>query len=147
MELMRRRILENENMTTDQTDKNKKDRGNTCKFLLILVITAIVLGFFSIGPLRKLGQPPFPEKWVLDMLLVEDKAKAVRCYRNEAEQGDPGAQYLLGLCYYYGEGVTKNEAEGIKWIHQAAKQGYAEAIEALQEMENKQKMGQNVNEN
>jgi TPR repeat protein len=48
-----------------------------------------------------------------------------------ADQGHSGAQYLLGLCYYYGEGVTKDHAEAKKWLSKSAAQGNKDAKVAL----------------
>ena len=39
-----------------------------------------------------------------------------------AEHGDAEAQYLLGGCYYKGEGVAKDKREAVKWYRKAAKQ-------------------------
>ena len=47
--------------------------------------------------------------------------------RKAADQGDAEAQYQLGNCYYDGDGVAKNYAEGVKWYRQAAEQGLASA--------------------
>ncbi len=40
-----------------------------------------------------------------------------------AQGGDIRAQYLLGRIYSEGEGVAKNDAEGIKWYRLAASNG------------------------
>ncbi len=40
-----------------------------------------------------------------------------------AQGGDVRAQYLLGRIYSEGEGVAKNDAEGIKWYRLAANNG------------------------
>jgi TPR repeat protein len=45
----------------------------------------------------------------------------------DAESGDAKAQYYLGFCYYYGEGITKDDHEAVKWFRKAAEQGNAEA--------------------
>ena len=34
------------------------------------------------------------------------------------------AQYNLGLSYYKGDGIVKNEAEAVKWFRRAAEQGH-----------------------
>ena len=44
-----------------------------------------------------------------------------------AEQGDARAQYNLGVCYYFGEGVEQDYEEAVKWYRKAAEQGYARA--------------------
>ena len=57
----------------------------------------------------------------------KDYANAVKCFQQAAEQGDPIAQYKLGVCYDNGEGVTKDPQEAVKWYRKAAEQGYARA--------------------
>ncbi len=55
----------------------------------------------------------------------------IQYYRNGAEQGDPQAQYNLGLCYYEGRGVYQNMTSAVKWFRKAAEQGFAEAQMSL----------------
>jgi hypothetical protein len=52
---------------------------------------------------------------------------SVRLARPLAEQGDARAQALLGLNYYHGRGITKNEQEAARWFRLAADQGEAAA--------------------
>ena len=56
-----------------------------------------------------------------------DHAVALRLGRPMAEQGDSRAQSLLGLIYFEGRGVQRDEAEAMKWYRRAADQGDAEA--------------------
>ena len=49
----------------------------------------------------------------------------------QAEHGDAGAQYCLGLLYLKGMGVSKDELEASRWFEKAAAAGYQEAKEAL----------------
>ena len=56
-----------------------------------------------------------------------DVATALRLSRPLAEQGDARAQSLLGLIYYNGRDVTRNEPEATKWFRRAADQGDATA--------------------
>ena len=44
-----------------------------------------------------------------------------------AEKGDAKAQYNLGVIYYYGQGVSEDGKEAVKWYRKAAEQGHAEA--------------------
>jgi TPR repeat protein len=53
--------------------------------------------------------------------------EAVKWYRKAAEQGDATAQYSLGLMYYNGKGVPKDDVEAVKWYRKAAEQGDATA--------------------
>lgn len=48
-----------------------------------------------------------------------------------AEQGSLRAQFYLGWCYKYGEGVKKDLAKAVEWLTKAAEQGYAPAQNAL----------------
>lgn len=52
-------------------------------------------------------------------------------YRKAAEQGLAEAQYKLGDCYKYGEGVAENHEEAVKWYRKAAEQGSASAQRRL----------------
>jgi len=45
-----------------------------------------------------------------------------------AEQGDAKAQYELAIKFMNGQGVAKNEAEGLKWLRKAAEQGDLNAL-------------------
>jgi hypothetical protein len=59
--------------------------------------------------------------------VTQDHAEAARWYRLAASQGDPDAQYCLGILYDNGAGVTQNDSEAVKWFHLAADQGHAKA--------------------
>jgi len=53
--------------------------------------------------------------------------RAVKWYREAAEQGHAEAQYNLALCYYWGAGVLEDKSEAVEWCRKAAEQGCAEA--------------------
>lgn len=44
-----------------------------------------------------------------------------------AEQGNAEAQFNLGLIYYNGDGVPRDDPEAAKWYFKAAEQGHIEA--------------------
>ncbi|MCB1210050.1 MAG: SEL1-like repeat protein [Verrucomicrobiales bacterium] len=48
-----------------------------------------------------------------------------------AERGDADAQFELGIRQITGEGVEKNEAEGLKWVKKAAEQNHLRAQHIL----------------
>ena len=54
----------------------------------------------------------------------EDRAAALR---GAAEKGDAQAQLNLGLMYYKGDGVAKDDKEAAAWFRRAADQGHAGA--------------------
>jgi len=68
----------------------------------------------------------------LDGIIAQAKAtsnheEAARLWRIAMERGHAEAEYELGMCYFHGNGVEKNEVEAVKWWHKSAEQGYAEA--------------------
>ena len=66
----------------------------------------------------------------------QDEAARSRFLAEEAKakQGDAGAQFMLGDCYYRGEGVEKDFAEAVKWYRKAAEQGNANAHSNLAQL-------------
>jgi TPR repeat protein len=51
-----------------------------------------------------------------------------------AEQGHAAAQYNLGVFYYNGQGVAKDQTTAVQWITNAAEQGHADAQAALKQL-------------
>jgi TPR repeat protein len=56
-----------------------------------------------------------------------DAATALRLARPLVAAGDARAQWLVGLIYYRGEGITRDDVEAVKWFRRAADQGDAGA--------------------
>lgn len=48
-------------------------------------------------------------------------------YNEAAQRGSADAQYIIGLCYENGWGVTKSEELAVKWYQKAAEQGVVDA--------------------
>ncbi|MCR5349109.1 MAG: SEL1-like repeat protein [Bacilli bacterium] len=61
------------------------------------------------------------------------KSKKARTLSKQAHRGIPEAQYALGLCYYEGKGVAKDERKGVEWIREAALQGYKPAKDWMED--------------
>lgn len=57
--------------------------------------------------------------------------KAVEDLKQQAENGDPAAQWQLGSRYDTGQGVPSDGAEAEKWYRRSADSGYAEAQNSL----------------
>ena len=53
--------------------------------------------------------------------------EAVRLLQDPASQGNSEAQFLLGTCYYNGEGIKKDPDEAAKWFRKSAEQGDIDA--------------------
>jgi TPR repeat protein len=51
-----------------------------------------------------------------------NKVEASKWYGKAADQGNSDAQLNLGILYYLGDGLAKDDKEAIKWIRMAAKQ-------------------------
>ena len=60
-----------------------------------------------------------------------DYAEAIKWFHKAAEQGFAPAQFYIGTCYHFGNGVTKDEVEAVKWCRKAADQGYTDAQNTL----------------
>ena len=56
-----------------------------------------------------------------------DYATALKILRPLAAQGQPDAQYNLGVMYREGHGVPQDYGEALKWLRLAAVQGHVEA--------------------
>jgi hypothetical protein len=78
-----------------------------------LALALLLVGAALAGPLED-GVAAYEKK---------DYATALNLWKPLAEQGDPKAQFGLGVMYNDGEGVTKDQAEAVKWFRKAAEQG------------------------
>lgn len=58
------------------------------------------------------------------LALFDDKM-SLEFSRFRAERGEPDAQYMLGLRYSEGDGVSEDDREAVKWYRLAAEQGHA----------------------
>lgn len=70
----------------------------------------------------------------LDAAREGDFDKAFKLWSIEASNGDPIAQYSLGVMYYSGDGVPQDHNKAAKWYRKAADQGYAVAQNSLGNM-------------
>ena len=66
---------------------------------------------------------------------------AFGCFQQAAEQGHAASQYELGFAYSLGFGTEQNDEESLKWYRKAAEQGHKEAIEFLEELEERAPAG------
>ena len=60
--------------------------------------------------------------------VVQDYAAAVSWYRKAADQGNAGAQTLLGYMYDNGQGVALDYVQAHKWFNLGAVSGNASAV-------------------
>lgn len=58
---------------------------------------------------------------------ADNKVQRFQELQQVAKQGEPEAMYQLGILYLIGDGVTKSYQQGIRWVEDAAMQGYPDA--------------------
>jgi hypothetical protein len=63
------------------------------------------------------------------------KKPDIKAIKKKADSGDAVAQLELGNCYYYGNGVEKNNIKAVEWLTKSAQQGNATAQSNLGECE------------
>lgn len=63
--------------------------------------------------------------------LAEEFELAFDLMKEEAQLGNPQAQYALGYMLYNGQGVVPDVEQGLEWIRAAAAKGDDRALEAL----------------
>lgn len=69
------------------------------------------------------------------LLSIQGNAEpTVQEIQQMAEQGQPTAQYHLGMMYLSGQGTPQNTSMAKKWLQQAAVQGDHEAKAALKNL-------------
>ena len=54
----------------------------------------------------------------------QDYDKAVACFTQAAEQGEPYAMFGMGECFYGGKGVEKDPDKAAEWYRKALAAGY-----------------------
>ena len=63
---------------------------------------------------------------------AEDHLKAFSYFRKAAIRRNALAEYNVGLCYYLGKGVAKNNYSAKQWLEKSAEQGIVEAKELIE---------------
>jgi len=81
---------------------------------IILLLTLITTFNFASNPFNAMRVNP-------------QMAQKVIYAKQAAAQGNPHAQFDLGVMYLQGNGVVKNERLAFNYFHKAARQNYAEA--------------------
>lgn len=96
------------------------------KNLTALIILAICPAMFAAN-----ASPEQNYKQAEKLQKSEKNEEAFEYYLKAARQGDAEAQFYLGLCYNYGDGVEKDLSEAVVWYRKAADQGFADAQYSL----------------
>jgi hypothetical protein len=83
--------------------------------------------------------------WVVSSMMPEDDVETASPVRKRpkpglstpeeiskhAEQGDPEAQWRLGVLYHNGDGIRQSDREAIEWFQRSAEQRFVPAAAAL----------------
>ena len=83
---------------------------------IIIAICFVVALYFSI-----------PNNILTQVDNTQVTGQSISEIQKQAEQGDAQAQYLLGIAYYRGEGISQNIDKAAPWFQKSAVQGHAEA--------------------
>lgn len=76
------------------------------------------------------GMPARAQTVAQALEAIENKnfPKALGILRPLAEQGNPEAEYNLGVMYWYGrQGLPQNYTDAFEWFRKAGAQGFVEA--------------------
>ncbi|WP_210397403.1 tetratricopeptide repeat protein [Motiliproteus sediminis] len=57
----------------------------------------------------------------------ETQERAVALFQQAADDGHPGAAYLLGMSYLAGQGVGRDPRQALRWLEPLAERGHARA--------------------
>jgi TPR repeat protein len=131
------------------TDINQCSRNRSMPRLLLSLFVALILNLALPGaqaadipylelPLAELKRiatqgDPLAQFYlgVRYDLTKKDHKQAATWYRKAAEQGDAGAQVLLGVMYANGRGVPQDYKQAVAWYRKAAEQGNDDAQKNL----------------
>jgi TPR repeat protein len=83
------------------------------------LLSLVLLASLSLGGQTVVAQEPTASGSVEKPFIADLRARAL--------QGQAQAQFDLGVCYRFGQGVPKSKTEAVKWYRRAAEQGYAKA--------------------
>ncbi len=100
-------------------------RGKWSKILISLCLLLSSCATKHVDPNFQTGQTAFDSG---------DYPQAFHLLLPIASDGNAKAQYAVGYIYYNGYGVTPDKESGLFWIQESAKQNYAPAVKALDDI-------------
>lgn len=107
-----------------EKDSNHLDYNEAAKWYSESADNGYKRAFFELG--RLYDQNP-PE-------IEGAKEKAFNIYKDMAEQGLPTAQCILGMKYWFGDGVEIDFKKAVQWLTKAADQKHEDAIRNLADL-------------
>ena len=96
------------------------------KTILTLLLVGCVWSFYT------MAQPSVHQGY--QAYLKGDYAVALHHLEPLAKDGEPYAQYVLGVMHAMGQGVRRNDEIALKWYRKSADQGFDDAQYAMGKM-------------
>ena len=95
-------------------------------------VVAMVAGYLS-APIIEKRWPASPQASQRSLQSQSQRAQpqSLADLRKLADQGDPEAQYQMGVRFHNGEDVRQDDAQAMQWFLRAAEQGHVTAQSAL----------------
>lgn len=118
-----------------EKDSNHLDYNEAAKWYSESAGNGYKRAFFELG--RLYDQNP-PE-------IEGAKEKAFNIYKDMAEQGLPTAQCILGMKYWFGDGVEIDLKKAVQWLTKAADQKHEDAIRNLADLYSAMSDSENAN--
>lgn len=102
--------------------------AETVRSAFIGAAATIIFALMAVGP----ASAGFSEAF--DQYLSKDYEAARLAARDDAERGNPAAQWLLGTMYLLGQGVAEDPAQARVWLEKSASANYPPAQAVLGRM-------------
>lgn len=74
------------------------------------------------------GDPAGQAKYAMMLEAADRGVEAVEFFRKSAESGNPDGQFGLGMMYFKGRGMPKNNDLGLEWVGKSFAQNHAKSI-------------------
>jgi TPR repeat protein len=109
-------------------------KNNYAKRLCLIVLCVLVLGFELFGLVACSRDPEDLYNSGIKSVGAGNPKNGFKLFYKAANKGHVYAQYRVGLMYYTGAGIEKNNKEALKWLMKSAQQGNNEAQLVLADM-------------
>jgi hypothetical protein len=101
---------------------------------MVVAVVAMAAGYLS-APIIEKRWPASPQasqrSSQLPLQLQRAQPQSLADLRKLADQGDPEAQYQMGVRFHNGEDVRQDDAQAMQWFLRAAEEGHVTAQSAL----------------
>lgn len=118
-----------------EKDSNHLDYNEAAKWYSESADNGYKRAFFELGKLYDQNPPE----------IEGAKEKAFNIYKDMAEQGLPTAQCILGMKYWFGDGVEIDFKKAVQWLTKAADQRHEDAIRNLADLYSAMNDSENAN--